>query len=175
MKIIPVLDQQISQAEFAQMIGVSEARVSQLMSEGVIAKGQTAREWLTSYCIRLREVAAGRMSDDEEGLDLVTERAKLARSQRTGQDIKNAIALKQYSPIRLLSQTLALASQAVVEQFEMVPSMLKKMCPELPDSAREVVMQALARARNEWVEKTQKLLTEAMEAQMEGDEEVVEP
>ena len=39
MKIIPVLEQQISQAEFSQMIGVSEARASQLVSEGVIASG----------------------------------------------------------------------------------------------------------------------------------------
>ncbi len=174
MKVLPCLDAPISQAEFAQIVGVSEARVSQLVGDGVLTRGETAAQWLLAYCERLRDQAAGRLGDSA-GLDLVQERAALARSQRTGQDIKNAIALKQYSPIRLLSQTLATASQAVVEQFEMVPSMLKKMCPELPDSAREVVMQALARARNEWVEKTQKLLTEAAEAELEGEEEAAQP
>ena len=50
MKVIPHLDAPISQAEFAQIVGVSEARVSQLVSEGVIVRGDSALEWLTAYC-----------------------------------------------------------------------------------------------------------------------------
>ena len=82
MKVIPLLEQAIAQAEFAQMIGVSEARVSQLLSEGVLARGETALEWNVAYCERLRDQAAGRLGAEVGGLDLVQERAALAREQR---------------------------------------------------------------------------------------------
>ena len=84
MKVLPMLDQQVSQAEFAAMIGVSEARASQLVSEGVIVRGETAHEWLVAYCERLRDQAAGRLGEGAGGLDLVQERAALAREQRIG-------------------------------------------------------------------------------------------
>ena len=80
MKVVPLLDQPISQAEFAALIGVSEARVSQLFTEGMLTRGGTAHEQLLAYCERLRDQAAGRMGSDAGGLDLVQERAALARA-----------------------------------------------------------------------------------------------
>jgi hypothetical protein len=46
---------------------------------------------LLAYCARLREMAAGRQSD-AGGLDLIQERAALAREQRIGHEIKNAVS-----------------------------------------------------------------------------------
>ena len=92
MKAVAALGVGITQAEFAVIIGVSEAKVSQLVAEGVIQRGQIAHMWLLEYCERLREVAAGRASVEAGGLDLVQERAALARSQREAQEIKNAVA-----------------------------------------------------------------------------------
>lgn len=166
MKVIPVLDQQISQAEFAQMIGVSEARVSQLVSEGVIVRGDTAHEWLIGYCERLRDQAAGRMGEESGGLDLVQERAALARSQRIAQDLKNDIARGEYAPIGLLTDVLATASAAVVDRFEQLEGALRKACPDLPDAARSTVMTVIASARNEWIRSTAQLVDRSLDEQL---------
>ena len=85
MKVIPCLYAPISQAEFAALIGVSEARVSQLVSEGVIVRGDSGHEWLLAYCERLRDQAAGRASAGLGGLDLVQERAALAWAESVTQ------------------------------------------------------------------------------------------
>ena len=127
MKVVPVLQQPIAQAEFAELVGVSEARVSQLISEGVIVRGDTAQEWLVAYCERLRDQAAGRMGDGVGGLDLVQERAALAREQREGQAIKNAVARKEFAPVGLLADVLGMAASAVVDRFDQLEGALRKL------------------------------------------------
>lgn len=163
MKIVPVLDQSISQAEFAAMIGVSEARVSQLMADGVIARGASAAEWLVAYCERLRDQAAGRMGETG-GLDLVQERAALAREQRIGQAMKNAVTRGEYAPVGLLADVLAAAAAGVVDRFEQLDGALKKACPDLPEAARTVVQGVIAKARNEWIRATTALVVQQLDA-----------
>lgn len=170
MKVVPVLQQPIAQAEFAELVGVSEARVSQLISEGVIARGDTAHGWLVGYCERLRDQAAGRMGDTM-GLDLVQERAALAREQREGQAIKNAVARKEYAPVGLLADVLGMAASAVVGRFDQLEGMLRKACPNLPDEAKTAVLQVIASARNEWIRSTAKLVSESVDAMLEADEQ----
>lgn len=145
------------------LIGVSEAKVSQLASEGVIVRGASGHAWLLAYCERQREVAAGRASADGGGLDLVQERAALARSQREAQDIKNAVSRGEYAPIGLLADVLGLASSAVVDRFEQLEGALQKACPNLPDDAKATVQQVIANARNEWIRSTAKLVVEHLD------------
>lgn len=172
------MDQPISQAEFAAMIGVSEARVSQLLSDGVLQRGATAAQWLVGYCERLRDQAAGRVGGEVGGLDLVQERAALAREQRIGQAMKNAVARGEYAPVGLLSDVLAAASAGVVDRFEQLDGALKKACPDLPEAARTVVQQIIASARNEWVRATSALVVQHLDATTvedadEGDDELL--
>lgn len=134
--------QAISQAEFGAWVGVSEARVSQFMAEGVLTRGESGHEWLIAYCERMRDMAAGRASSELGGLDLVQERAALAREQRLGIAIKNAVARGEYAPISLLAEVLATASQSVSERFEQLPGLLRKGCPELPDTGGHFTHQA---------------------------------
>ncbi len=163
MKVIPVLDQQIAQAEFAQMIGVSEARVSQLASEGVIVRGDTAHEWLIGYCERLRDQAAGRAGSETGGLDLVQERAALAREQRIAQALKNDVARGEYAPIGLLTDVLATAGSAVVDELDQLEGALRKACPDLPNEAMAVIMTVHASARNKWVRSTAQLVDRSLD------------
>ena len=169
MKILPYMDAPISQAEFAEMIGVSEARVSQLVSEKVITRGDTAHEWLLSYCERLRDVSAGRAGSD--GTDLAYERALLTRSQREAQDLKNKVARGKFAPIGLLADVLGLASSAVVDHMDQVEGQMRKACPDLPYDALVVVLRVLAGARNEWIRVTTKQISEQIEGMALGFEE----
>ena len=171
MKVVPVLQQPIAQAEFAELVGVSEARVSQLISEGVIVRGDTAQEWLVAYCERLRDQAAGRMGDGVGGLDLVQERAALAREQREGQAIKNAVARKEFAPVGLLADVLGMAASAVVDRFDQLEGSLRKACPDLPDDAKTTVQSVIAAARNEWIRSTERLVTDGLDAMLAGQED----
>lgn len=148
-----MLNEQVSQYRFGEMVGISQPAVSDLVSRGVLQEGGTAGEWLLAYCGRLREVAAGRGSMGGE-LDLVQERAALARAQRVGQDIKNEVAAGTYAPVDLLARVLGAASAAVVERLEGLPGRLQKALPDLPQEAHEVIATVVAAARNEWARAT---------------------
>lgn len=175
MKTLDAMAQTVTQQDFAVMIGVSEARVSQMVSEGLIAPGQTCLDWLQAYTFRLREQAAGRMGDEVGGLDLVQERAALARSQRISQDLKNDIARGEYAPIGLLADVLGMASSAVVDRFEQLEGALRKACPTLADDAKATVMQVIASARNEWIRSTTKLVSDAVDAMASEDDDAPQP
>ena len=157
------------------VVGVSQQAISALVTEGKLPFARALLgEVLLAYCQRLRDQAAGRLGAEVGGLDLVQERAALAREQRLGIEIKNAVLRGEYAPIALLSEVLATASQSVVERFEQLPGQLKKACPELPDAAREQVMAALASARNEWVRATEALVVSNAEADLADDAEVLD-
>lgn len=171
MKVLDSLGQAVTQQDFAVMIGVSEARVSQLVSEGVITPGQSALEWNQAYTYRIREQAAGRMGSEVGGLDLVQERAALARSQRISQDMKNDVARREFSPVGALADVLGMASGAVVDRFDQLEAALKKSCPTLADDAKATVMQVIASARNEWIKSTARLVDDFVDAMVEEDDD----
>ena len=170
MKVVPYLEAIVSQAEFAQIIGVSEARVSQLMSESILTRGETCAEWLIGYCERLRDQAAGR-AGETFGLDLVQERAALARTQREGLEIKNAVARGEYAPIGALADVLGAASSAVVDRMNQVEGQLRKVCPDLPESARVAVLKLMADARNEWMRATEKVVVDHLATMQAAEDE----
>ncbi len=156
------LTARITQSEFGDLIGISQPAVSDLLSRQVLTEGAAAGRWLREYCGHLREMAAGRAAAGD--LDLATERALLARSQRQGQDIKNSVSMGTYAPIELLSDVLANAAQAVVDRLEQIPADLRRVCPDLPQGVRDAVMAEIASARNEMVRKTASLVADALES-----------
>lgn len=175
MKVVPLLEQVITQAEFAEIVGVSEARVSQLVADGVITRGETAAQWLVAYCERLRDQAAGRAGQEAGGLDLVQERAALARSQRVAQDLKNAVACGEFAPVGLLADVLGQAASAVVARFDQLEGQLRKSCTDIDENVLTTVMTILAGARNEWIRSTAQLVAQHVDALAEDAEEEPEP
>lgn len=123
-----------------------------------------------AYIRHLREIAAGRASTADKALDLAAERAALAREQRIGQAMKNAVARGEYAPIGLLADVLSAAASGVVDRFDQLDGALKKACPDLPDDARQALHKVIASARNEWVRATASLVAARLdETTEEGD------
>lgn len=164
------LDAKAKQDVFGALVGVSQPKVSQLSTDGVLPKGGTYRVWLVAYCERLREQAAGRVGMSAGALDLVQERAQLAREQRIGYSIKNAVAQGEYAPIGLLADVLAQASAGVVDRFDGLPSLLRKACPDLPAEARDAVATVIASARNEWIRATAELVVRRLDQLAEAED-----
>lgn len=152
-----------TQTELAAIVGVTQQNISALMVDGKLPPAGSIGDLVQAYCHRLREQAAGRLGSEVGGLDLSQERAALARTMREGHELKNAVTRGDYAPIVLLSEVLATASQTVVERFEQLPGQLKKVCPELPDAAREQIMVTIAAARNEWVRATGELVAKKLD------------
>lgn len=152
------------------VVGVSQQAISAMMAEGKIPSDGPLGDLLQAYCQRLRDQAAGRMGETM-GLDLVQERAALAREQREGQAIKNAVARKEFAPVGLLADVLGMAASAVVDRFDQLEGALRKACPDLPDDAKTTVQSVIAAARNEWIRSTERLVTEAIDAMLAAQDE----
>lgn len=124
---------------------------------GCFPRRDSARVAVT--CRRLREVAAGRASE-ESGLDLVQERAALARSQREAQELKNAVARGNNAPVGLLTAVLGRAANVRGRSPGAPRWRPGEGCPALPDDARAVITRVIASA-NEWLRATHRTVVEA--------------
>lgn len=165
------LGKPVLQAELAALVNVSQQAISSLMGEGKLPNSGSLGEVLHAYCQRLRDQAAGRMGGEVGGLDLVQERAALAREQRIGQAMKNAVSRGEFAPIGALSDVLGMAASAVVDRFDQLDGALRKACPDLDEGARETVLQVIASARNEWIRSTAKLVADQVQAMVEAASE----
>lgn len=125
----------VAQAEFGEMVGISQQAVSDLMARKVISDGQTAGQWLLAYCAQLREVAAGRGADG----DLAYQRAELARVARERNEIQLAKDRKEFAAVSLLELVCAHIGRSVAGLLEPLPGEIHKLCPALtPDDVRRI-------------------------------------
>ena len=153
----------VTQAEFGELVGISQPAVSQLIAAGVLVEGEPALAWLQAYIRRLREQAAGRSQA------LATERAALARSQREGQEIKNAVARREFAPIAVLGDVLGMASAGVGDRMDALRGDLRRRCPELTEAALATIDAMLADCRAEWVRATSSLVVAGLAQLPEED------
>lgn len=144
------LDQVLTDAQFGELVGVEPPVVCEWRTKKRLPTPLVLGPALRAYCYRLREQAALRLGHTDGGLDLVQERAALAREQRVGLEIKNLALRGQYAETALLERVLAAAAAAVVERFEHLPAKMRTACPELPQAALDQAVAVVVAARNEW-------------------------
>jgi phage terminase Nu1 subunit (DNA packaging protein) len=169
--LLEILDTKADQQTLAAVLGISEGRVSQLMTKGVMQRGDTIHAQILAYCENLSDQAAGR-APGEGGLDPAQEKAKLDRERRMGQRIKNLQAMGEWAAIPLLTKTLAKASAAMASKLEALPGDLVKLVPDLPFEAVESLRAAIAKARNDWVADTAELdLSDDPDPEADDEEE----
>ena len=152
-----------TQKSLGFLVGVSQQAVGAMVKEGKISLGGTLQQALIEYCDRLRDQAAGRLGGEVGGLDLVQERAGLAKEQREAQALKNAVARGEYAPIGLLEDVLATACSSVVAEFDSLEGSLRKTAPHLDEKAKETLFAMLAAARNKWIRSTARLVSDALD------------
>lgn len=146
-----------TQKDFAALVGISQAAASQWASAGLLVPGETLGAWLLAYCERLRQQARQRLGDGT--LDLVQERAALARAQRIGYEMRNEQAQADYAPAELLREVLAVASAGMAASIDQLPDRLAAAAPDLPPAAWAVVLTIKASARAAWTSSTAELMT----------------
>jgi len=110
------IERPITAQKFGELTGLSERRVRELKSAGILVsagRGIDAPASLQNYCSHLREQAAGRAVREGGRLDLKQETAKLKVSQRKHYDLRNAVIEKTHIPLAVLEPAWARAMRAV--------------------------------------------------------------
>jgi phage terminase Nu1 subunit (DNA packaging protein) len=140
------LRKMLTQTAFAELVGIGQPAVSDLMRRGVISSGDTADRWLKQYCAHLREQAAGRAAAGE--LDLAAERAALAREQRDRIAMQNAVTRRELAPVATLEMALATMGRKVGAALEAIPVNIKRRSKNLTAEDIEIITGEINRARN---------------------------
>jgi terminase small subunit / prophage DNA-packing protein len=96
------IDRKVSAQELGGLLGMSARRIGELAERKIVVKTARGKFDLAAsvagYCGHLREVAAGRQGESDT-LDLVTERARLARAQAVRVERENHIAEGALCPV----------------------------------------------------------------------------
>lgn len=163
-----VLLDPVTQEFFSILVGISQPKVSQLLSDGVLTREASAHVWVLEYCARLREQAAGRLVDELSGLSLTAERAALARSQREQQDMKNAVTRGEFAPVALLAEVLAACGASIAATLDAIEGQVRQLVPDLPEPAMQAILATVARARNTAVRETARLIRNELEELEDG-------
>jgi phage terminase Nu1 subunit (DNA packaging protein) len=140
------LNKVANQRDFAKIIGVSEAAVSNMKTAGIISKGQTMGAWILAYSAHMREQAAGRATKGD--LDLATERAALAKAQREKIEMQNAVTREELAPTILIEQVLSKVASKIVGPLDAIWPNLKRRVPTLTAKEGEIITGVIAEARN---------------------------
>lgn len=143
---MPDLTRPMKQAEFGDLVGISQPAVSDLVRRRVLLDGASGDEWLLAYCDHLREVAAGRGGDN--ALELAAERARLAKEQADKIAMANAVTRGELAPAHLLEEVLAKAGARAGRILETIPGMLRRRLPQLTADDIAEVARIVAKARN---------------------------
>ncbi len=147
----------VTGAELAEWLGVSDRLIRQMAERTIIRRTAPNRYELQSSvraCVtHLREQAAGRASQDDEGgtPDLPKERALLARAQREGQNMKNAVLRSELLPADDVEEVVGLVLDATRARYLALPTKGAPLCVGLADlnAARAVLTQLVHDALTE--------------------------
>ena len=127
---------------FAQLVGVSRQAVGDLVSRGVLVPGQTMGTWLLTYTAHLREHAAGRGVNGE----LAYQRSEESRVRREINEIKLAVAKREYMPVSVIELVLSSVGNTIASSLEVLPKTIHLMCPEVSPEVLNIVKAQVAKA-----------------------------
>lgn len=136
----------MTQTQFAELVGVSQQAISSLVGRGVLNSGDTGAVWLKHYCENLREQAAGRASMGD--LDLVQERARLAKEQADRVEMQNQISRKEVAPVNLIELVLADVARKIISELDAIPVELKRNSKSISSEDLQYISNEIIKARN---------------------------
>lgn len=134
------LDEPCTQAQFGEVIGVTQQAVAEMIARETLTRGDTLGQWLIAYCGGLRLVAAGRDSD------LAYERAIDTRVRRERNEIQLELDRKTYAAVPLLEQVLATVGRKVAGVLDPLPGQISKLSPSLTPEDLVLIQRAVSQA-----------------------------
>lgn len=136
----------MTQAAFGALVGVSQQAVGSLVGRGVLDGSMSGQQMLHAYCSHLRETAAGRSAGGD--LDLVVERAMLAKVQRERIEMQNGVTRGELAPVVLIEEVLSKAGARIGGLFDAIPGAVKRRVPSLSSDEIGNIAKEIAKVRN---------------------------
>lgn len=136
----------MTQAAFGALVGVSQQAVGSLVGRGVLDGSMSGQQMLHAYCSHLRETAAGRSAGGD--LDLVAERAMLAKVQRERIEMQNGVTRGELAPVVLIEEVLSKAGARIGGLFDAIPGAVKRRVPSLSSDEIGNIAKEIAKVRN---------------------------
>lgn len=157
-----------TQSEVASHLILGDARyVRALRDQGVIPDPRSADidEIREAYIRHLREVAAGRASEDGDGLDLVDERARLAKEQADAQALKNAELRKELIPRSEVETAMVVLASTLAERLGTIPTKVATLIHAAPSiaEAERIIREAIDEARTDVAAEGDRLQAEGVQ------------
>lgn len=156
------LDQPCTQAQFGELLGITQQAVSGMVAGGVLIPGDTLKGWLQKYTAHLREKAAGRDSE------LARQRALDTQVSRQIKEITLAEKRREVVPVGVLDMVLATVGRSIAAALEPLPGKLNRLCPDLTPEAVALAQREIAEACDMAVSASLDVLNEPEEE--EGDD-----
>jgi len=131
--------------ELAEIFQVSTETISKWMHKGLEPfekKGRTLHFYLPDV-IQWRSGTA----PVKGNLDLQEERARLAKEQADGQELKNAVTRREQAPAKLLEFALANIAEQICSILDSIPMKIKQKVPSLKSSELEIVKREITKAQ----------------------------
>lgn len=141
------LTKRISQAKFAQLVGITQPAVSGLVSRGILQVRDTGENWVIAYCGHLRDMASGR-SAAATGLDPDGELARLRAAQADKVEMANQERRGELAPVSVIEEVLVHTGSKVAAILDAIPSAVKRRVPSLTDAEIGFIRREVAHARN---------------------------
>lgn len=117
----------LTQKAFGQHVGITQPAVAKLVAHSVIDLRRGLDQARLDYCANLRAVAAGHSSEDGK-LDVVEEKALLARSSRLLNEIKIQEAERELVSVAKVTQHL---TEMGANARRVMLGLPNKLAPEL--------------------------------------------
>lgn len=151
------LDAPIKQVDFAQLVGITQPAVSDLLTRGVLKPNDSLRTWLLAYTKQLREQAAGRGADGE----LAANRAALTHTNNEMAQIKLKRLRGQFAAVNVIEQILAFVGKQIASALEPLPARIKMLVPQLTPDDVKAIEAAITEVRNKAADMSIATLAEA--------------
>lgn len=136
----------VTQAEFGEMIGVSQPAVSKMLTDGVLSGSASVGVWLREYSSHMREMAAGRAAAGDLVLHLDLLALGACQPCPLGRQIQ--VTRKELAPSYLLEEILAKAGTKAAAILDTIPGMIKRRVPSLTADDVAAIAREVAKARN---------------------------
>jgi len=119
-----------TQEQFAQLVGITQPQVSQLIAKGVLTRKDGLSKWLLQYTKNLREQAAGWQSKDGR-IDRMAEAGFLDIAKRKLLDLEYARQTLELLPLSGFKLGLEFILGAVRSKLLAAPSRIRSQDPHV--------------------------------------------
>jgi terminase small subunit / prophage DNA-packing protein len=137
-----VLDRVLTQAEFGELVGITQQAVSDLARRGVLKPNVTGLAWLRAYCSHLREEAAGRAGV------LADASAALKNVQREEVELRVALKRREAAPVSVIALVLAKVGRQCAGILDGLIPAIRRRWPSVTAEQLKFIDAEVARVRN---------------------------